>query len=79
MPPLVPPTADPPAPPRPAPPARPQEREPKLPNLLRLLVWSQAQLDERASYPRINDLATAELCGGDDPSPGRAGRSPQPS
>ena len=48
-------------------------------NLLRLLVWSQAQLDERASYPRINDLATAELCGGDDPSPGRAGRSPQPS
>lgn len=38
-----------------------QEKEPKLPNLLKLLVWAQQQLDERAAYPRIDDLSTAEL------------------
>ncbi|KXZ45335.1 hypothetical protein GPECTOR_56g432 [Gonium pectorale] len=38
-----------------------QEREPRLPLLLKMLLWAQAQLDERASYPRVNDLATAAL------------------
>ncbi|EFJ43540.1 hypothetical protein VOLCADRAFT_65822 [Volvox carteri f. nagariensis] len=38
-----------------------QEREPRLPLLLKLLLWAQAQLDERATYPRINDIVTAQL------------------
>ncbi|KAG2487534.1 hypothetical protein HYH03_013814 [Edaphochlamys debaryana] len=38
-----------------------QEREPRLPLLLKLLLWAQQQLDERAAYPRIQDLATAQL------------------
>ncbi|GAB4821825.1 hypothetical protein N2152v2_008871 [Parachlorella kessleri] len=38
-----------------------QEKESRLPNLLKLLVWTQQQLDEKAAYPRIIDLATAEL------------------
>jgi hypothetical protein len=38
-----------------------QEREPRLPLLLKLLLWAQAQLDERAVYPRVVDLATAQL------------------
>eukprot|EP00887_Chlorella_sp_A99_P006568 scaffold3.g6568.t1 len=41
--------------------AQSAEREPKLPRLLKLLLWAQQRLDERASYPRINDLVTAEL------------------
>lgn len=40
---------------------RAQEAEPKLPNLLKLLVWAQKQLDEKATYPRIENLVTAEL------------------
>lgn len=38
-----------------------QEAEPKLPNLLKLLIWAQKQLDEKAVYPRIDNLVTAEL------------------
>ena len=38
-----------------------QEQEPRLPNLLKMIVWSQQQLDEKLSYPRINNLVTAEL------------------
>ena len=38
-----------------------QEAEPKLPNLLKLLVWAQKQLDEKAVYPRIENLTSAEL------------------
>ncbi|KAF9672299.1 hypothetical protein SADUNF_Sadunf11G0026900 [Salix dunnii] len=34
---------------------------PKLPNLLKMLLWAQNQLDEKAAYPRINDLSTAML------------------
>ncbi|KAA8519837.1 hypothetical protein F0562_014073 [Nyssa sinensis] len=37
------------------------EKDPKLPNLLKMLVWAQNQLDEKAAYPRINDLSTATL------------------
>jgi hypothetical protein len=38
-----------------------QEAEPKLPNLLKLLVWAQKQLDEKAVYPRVENLTSAEL------------------
>ncbi|KAF8029881.1 hypothetical protein BT93_E2334 [Corymbia citriodora subsp. variegata] len=41
------------------------EKDPKLPSLLKMLVWAQNQLDEKAVYPRINDLSTAKL---EDPS-----------
>lgn len=40
------------------------EKEPKLPSLLKMLVWAQGQLDERVAYPRMSDLTTAAL---DDP------------
>lgn len=38
-----------------------QEKEPRLPMLLKLLVWAQNQLDTRCTYPRINDLAAPSL------------------
>ncbi|KAB1199874.1 hypothetical protein CJ030_MR0G011033 [Morella rubra] len=37
------------------------EKDPKLPSLLKMLIWTQNQLDEKAAYPRINDLTTATL------------------
>ncbi|KAE9599292.1 hypothetical protein Lal_00044072 [Lupinus albus] len=37
------------------------EKDPKLPSLLKMLIWSQNQLDEKAAYPRINDLSKATL------------------
>ncbi|XP_020242136.1 glucose-induced degradation protein 8 homolog isoform X2 [Asparagus officinalis] len=37
------------------------EKDPKLPSLLKMLIWAQNQLDEKAAYPRINDLSTAAL------------------
>ncbi|WZN66884.1 glucose-induced degradation 8-like protein [Chloropicon roscoffensis] len=39
-----------------------QEKEPKLPNLLKLLKWSQNRLDEfsDAPYPRMDDFETGE-------------------
>ncbi|KAL5715631.1 Glucose-induced degradation complex subunit [Ranunculus cassubicifolius] len=37
------------------------EKDPKLPSLLKMLVWAQNQLDEKAAYPKINDLSTAAL------------------
>ncbi|KAJ3390919.1 hypothetical protein HDU84_006763 [Entophlyctis sp. JEL0112] len=38
-----------------------QERTPKLPMLLKMLVWAQNQLEERVSFPQIKNLLTAEL------------------
>ncbi|KAJ3119168.1 Glucose-induced degradation complex subunit [Physocladia obscura] len=38
-----------------------QERNPKLPALLKMLVWSQNQLEEKVSFPKITNLATGEL------------------
>jgi hypothetical protein len=38
-----------------------QAREPKLPSLIKMLVYAQGQLDERVAYPRMNDLVSAEL------------------
>uniref|UniRef100_A0A2P2LFS9 Glucose-induced degradation protein 8 homolog isoform X2 n=1 Tax=Rhizophora mucronata TaxID=61149 RepID=A0A2P2LFS9_RHIMU len=35
--------------------------DPKLPSLLKMLTWAQNQLDEKAAYPRINELSTAVL------------------
>ncbi|XP_021847785.1 protein GID8 homolog isoform X2 [Spinacia oleracea] len=37
------------------------EKDPKLPSLLKMLIWAQNQLDEKAAYPRINDLTSAHL------------------
>ncbi|KAJ2637701.1 hypothetical protein GGF40_002177 [Coemansia sp. RSA 1286] len=41
--------------------AHSQPKEPKLPALLQLLAWTQDQLDEKASYPRINNIVSAVL------------------
>jgi hypothetical protein len=38
-----------------------QEKDPKLPNLLKMLAWSQEQLDERMIYPRIENWVKADL------------------
>ncbi|XP_057963193.1 protein GID8 homolog isoform X6 [Malania oleifera] len=38
-----------------------EKADPKLPSLLKMLIWAQNQLDEKAAYPRINDLSTAML------------------
>ena len=38
-----------------------QEREPRLPGLLKLLLWAQNQLDEKLQYPRMNDLVSGNL------------------
>lgn len=35
-----------------------QEKEPRLLLLLKMMLWAQQQLDEKATYPRISDLAT---------------------
>ncbi|XP_042037615.1 protein GID8 homolog isoform X1 [Salvia splendens] len=37
------------------------EKDPKLPSLLKMLIWVQNQLDKKASYPRINDISAAAL------------------
>jgi hypothetical protein len=37
------------------------EKDPKLPSLLKMLIWAQNKLDEKAVYPRINNLSTAAL------------------
>ncbi|KAL0398615.1 UNVERIFIED_CONTAM: protein GID8 [Sesamum radiatum] len=37
------------------------EKDPKLPSLLKMMIWAQNQLEEKATYPRINDLSTAAL------------------
>ncbi|GAA0151677.1 scaffold/adaptor protein [Lithospermum erythrorhizon] len=37
------------------------EKDPKLPSLLKMLIWAQNKLDEKAAYPRINNLSTAAL------------------
>ncbi|KAL2473620.1 LisH and RanBPM domains containing protein [Forsythia ovata] len=37
------------------------EKDPKLPSILKMLIWAQNQLDEKAAYPRISNLSTAAL------------------
>lgn len=37
------------------------EKDPKLPSLLKMLLWAQNQLDEKATYPHITDLVNATL------------------
>ncbi|CAJ0823996.1 19290_t:CDS:2 [Entrophospora sp. SA101] len=34
-----------------------QEKDPKLPNLLKMLVWAQDELDEKVTYPKIKTFA----------------------
>ncbi|KAJ3167707.1 hypothetical protein HDU88_002154 [Geranomyces variabilis] len=38
-----------------------QEKDPKLPSLLKMLVWAQNQLDEKATYPKITNFVTGQL------------------
>lgn len=38
-----------------------QEEEARLPNLLKMVLWAQQQLDEKLLYPRIEDLASGAL------------------
>jgi hypothetical protein len=51
-----------------------QEREPRLLLLLKLMLWAQQQLGEKASYPRMHDLATAALGSGGGGSSGGGAR-----
>ncbi|CAN1810762.1 Protein GID8 homolog, partial [Linum perenne] len=37
------------------------EKEPKLPTMLKILIWEQSQLEKKAVFPRINDLSNASL------------------
>ncbi|CAN1327090.1 Protein GID8 homolog [Linum perenne] len=37
------------------------EKEPKLPTMLKILIWEQSQLEKKAAFPRINDLSNASL------------------
>jgi hypothetical protein len=37
-----------------------QEKEPRLPGLLKMLLWAQSQLDEKVVFPHI-DLTTGRL------------------
>ena len=37
------------------------EKDPKLPLVLKMLVWAQTQLGEKANFPRIKNWTTAEL------------------
>lgn len=38
-----------------------QEKEPRLLLLLKMMLWAQQQLEEKAVFPKITDLATASL------------------
>jgi hypothetical protein len=38
-----------------------QEKDPKLPSLLKMLLWAQNQLAEKINFPQIRNLSTAEL------------------
>lgn len=40
--------------------AQSQEKEPRLPGLVKLLLWAQEQLDQQALYPRVVDVTTGE-------------------
>ncbi|XVE87980.1 hypothetical protein DITRI_Ditri19aG0031500 [Diplodiscus trichospermus] len=37
------------------------EKDPKLPGLLKMLIWAQNQLDEKAAYPCINNFSNDTL------------------
>ncbi|KAI9265992.1 CTLH/CRA C-terminal to lish motif domain-containing protein [Sporodiniella umbellata] len=38
-----------------------QEKDSKLPSLLKMLAWSQSQLDKRMNYPKIENWVKADL------------------
>ena len=42
-------------------PAGVQEQEPRLPMLLKMLLWAHKQLQDKVSYPSIPNLVTGEL------------------
>ena len=55
--------------------AQSQDKDPKLPGLLKMLLWAQGLLDEKARYPRITNLVTAELEVPDAPPTGTGSAS----
>ena len=38
-----------------------QDKDPKLPQLLKILLWAQNQLSEKVTFPQMKNLITAEL------------------
>ena len=38
-----------------------QEQEPRLQTLMKMLLWSQDQLAEKATFPKMIDLSTGQL------------------
>jgi len=38
-----------------------QDKDPKLPNLLKMMVWSQNQLEDKVKFPKIVNLNTGKL------------------
>lgn len=54
-----------------------QEKTPKLPNVLKLLLWAQKRLDERVIYPKMINVQTGELSsvGGNSSSSSTSGSS----
>ena len=38
-----------------------QEKDPKLPGLLKMMVWAQQQLDEKIQFPKIRDVVIGKL------------------
>ncbi|XP_010533884.1 PREDICTED: glucose-induced degradation protein 8 homolog isoform X1 [Tarenaya hassleriana] len=39
------------------------EKDPKLPSLVKMLIWAEKLLDEKALYPHIKNLSTGQLQG----------------
>ena len=38
-----------------------QDKDPKLLSLLKMIIWSQNQLEDKITFPKIKNFATAEL------------------
>jgi glucose-induced degradation protein 8 len=41
--------------------AQSQDKEAKLPTLIKMLLWAQNQLSEKANFPLMTNLTTGEL------------------
>jgi hypothetical protein len=38
-----------------------QEKDPKLPQILKMLIWAQKELEKKSNYPKITNLVTTDL------------------
>ena len=52
-----------------------QEKDPKLPNMLKMLVWAQDELDEKVLFPKMKNLVTAELVEGNNTTTNNSGNN----